>query len=252
MYPTFARVLIVAVLILLFSASASTAKEDSSRNWGFDAALYSAYMWRGINYSDGFVLQPDLWFGMGPFTFDIWANFELENEVDLAGEFSEVDFSLTFDQSVAVADLTFGVIYYTFPATDDAETIELFAGATLTAFPFDPSLTIYVDIDEADGAYFDLGFGGTVFGDPGLTGIDWRGHLGFATSGYNKFYFGDGTVSPGSSFNDISLEVSKTFALSGFTLTPTAGFSSIINDGLRDLVADEDNFWIGVIFGWHG
>lgn len=247
----FKLVILVVLLFVVCSASAFAYSEDdeSAFTWGFEGGFVSKYVFRGILSTDGICFQPDFWIGTGPFTFDIWGNMDMDDANEAGWEFSEVDFTLSYDHSFPLVDVTAGATYYMFPAIDADETTEVFAGAAFIDFPFTPSLTVYYDVQDAEGMYFDLGFGGTVGGTNDVTGMDWDAHLGYGTSEYNDYYFGAGDSSIGPGFNDFSLEISRTFAMKGFYIKPMAGCSFIIDDDIRDLVADPDNYWFGIFAG---
>jgi len=98
--------------------------------------LVSAYVFRGVTYNDGPCLQPYVETGAGGFTFNVWGNFDL-NDYEVggtdtlkAGDFSEVDFTLSYGASLGETELTVGVMEFLFPeGGPDTNTGELFLSA---------------------------------------------------------------------------------------------------------------------------
>jgi hypothetical protein len=244
--------LIAAVFVFAFSASAFAQWDDEDEDpfyFGFEAGFSSRAMWRGIIVSDAINFQPDFWAGFGPVEFNAWGIMDLQNINDRQWEFGRVDLSLTYDHSFDMFDVTAGGIYYLNPDNNDRNTIETFAGVKFPAIPLDPSLTVYWDLQEAEGVYYDLGVEGVIGGTDDITGMDWNAHLGYATGGYNNFYFGDATTDFGPALTDFRFEISRKFAFGGWYLRPVAGFSALVDNELRDKAADADNFWFGVFAG---
>ena len=82
--------------------------------------LQSAYVWRGVTFNDGAVLQPSMNVehpaGVG---FNAWGNMDLDdyNNTLESGEMSEVDLTLYYNLPVEQVDMSVGYIEYLFPAT---------------------------------------------------------------------------------------------------------------------------------------
>jgi hypothetical protein len=80
----------------------------------------SAYVWRGITFNDGYVVQPSMDVAAGNFGFNVWGNLDGDDYDDSldSGEFSEIDLTLTYAVEAGPVGLTFGYIEYLFPTTD--------------------------------------------------------------------------------------------------------------------------------------
>jgi hypothetical protein len=119
----------------------------------------SAYVWRGLTFNDGFVLQPSVDVAAGGFAFNVWGNFDV-NDYDGAvseGEFSEVDLTLSYTFDLGAVSVDIGVIEYLFPAGGDSTT-ELFAGMGYElGAGFSLAATLYYDIDQVDDYYLTAG-----------------------------------------------------------------------------------------------
>lgn len=130
-----------------------------------DAALgvdvNSAYVWRGITFNDGMVIQPSLDVSKGGFNVNVWGNIDIDDYNDTlnSGEFSEVDLTLSYSHSIDSMDLSVGIIEYLFP-NGGKGTAEIYASGTINlpaGFSF--GLTAYYDIDEVDDYYISAGPG---------------------------------------------------------------------------------------------
>ena len=213
--------------------------------------FFGKYIWRGQNVSDDPVFEPGLTVSSGNASVSIWGNMDLTNINGNSGDFSELDY--TFDYSGAVpgidwAEYSIGLIYYDFPGTAAPATTELYWGFSFDA-PLSPSITVYHDIDEADGTYVSLGVGhsvekiGELWGAP--VGMELGASLGWGSSSYNKYYWG---IS-GSKVNDLTLSASFPFEVGGLTVVPSLNYVTLLSDSVRATDAynrDSDYFYAGI------
>jgi Bacterial protein of unknown function (Gcw_chp) len=139
---------------------------------GADVGLFNAYVWRGITYTNKFVVQPDVYLtvpvGSASITAGGWGNVEpgsyngaeaiSENGTDGAGlaEFDwwgEVGFPVG-----PKTTLTAGLTGYVFPNNDgftsDANTVEVYAKAAFDVL-LTPKIAMWYDVDKIKGAYFE-------------------------------------------------------------------------------------------------
>jgi uncharacterized protein (TIGR02001 family) len=130
-------------------AEEMAAASDTSASASFNVA--SRYVWRGQTLSEGFVLQPSITATWGGFSANLWSNVDLDavEEDDDSIAMNETDLTLSYGGSVGPVALTAGVIHYDF---DGADTQEAFLTAGLDTM-LSPSLTVYYDFDEGDGAF---------------------------------------------------------------------------------------------------
>jgi len=127
--------------------------------------MNSAYVWRGITFNDGTVIQPSVDLGL-PYGFgvNVWGNFDVD-DYDGAmknAEFSEIDITVSVSRSIGEVECGAGFIEYLFPhqgGTNGASagTREIY-GSVGFDVPGDVSLalTLYYDIDEIEDFYANL------------------------------------------------------------------------------------------------
>lgn len=115
--------------------------------------VMSNYVWRGQKLSNSWVIQPSVGITYGSFDANIWANYDSDSVIDEGdghGEFTETDLTVSYTYSIDKLALTAGYIYYALTGTNDTQ--EIFISSTYDMF-LNPSLTIYYDYDEGQGAF---------------------------------------------------------------------------------------------------
>lgn len=139
---------------------------------GWDAALLSSYVWRGVTLTNKPVLEPDLYvtfpLGKASLTAGGWANIELgkydgSDDISEAGgesafNVSEFDWWGEIGVPVGKATLTAGATGYIYPNdagyTKESNTIEVYGKAALDV-PLSPKLSAYYDVDKVKGLYLE-------------------------------------------------------------------------------------------------
>ena len=208
---------LIAGLIAVWGGFAGTARAQYSA--GVDTAFVSKYIWRGQRLTNDLSFQPSLTVGAGGFAFNAWGTMDLtavntadgitipedpavtpgDNDNGLKGQFSEVDYTFSYDHSFANVSLGGGVIFYTFPQRSStlATTEEIYGSVSFDSVPLAPSATLYIDVDETSagggstGIYFLLAAGHSIpTGSDVLTSLDLSASLSFANSGFGSFYYG--------------------------------------------------------------
>lgn len=125
------------------------------------ADVNSAYVWRGITFNDGMVIQPSVDVAQGGFNFNVWGNMDVGkyNDTLESGEFSEIDLTVSYGFDVKMVSITVGYIEYLFPAGGDG-TREVYG--SLGVEPVDGltgGFDAYWDFDEVEGYYLNLNLG---------------------------------------------------------------------------------------------
>ncbi len=115
----------------------------------------TAYVWRGLTFNNGFVLQPSLDVASNGFDINVWSNFDLDSyngAVD-SGNFSEVDLTASYTHKIGPVDASIGVVEYLFPGGGDS-TEEVFLGLSMDiGAGFSVGSTLYYDFNQVDDFY---------------------------------------------------------------------------------------------------
>lgn len=176
-----------------------------------EIGLYSAYVWRGQVLNDNMVVQPSVTLAKGPFSLNIWGNWNASENA--ANDTGEIDYTAAYTL-VDTDDVTMdvGMIFYTFPGSGNGAsyTEEVFASATFNNILFTPVATVYYDVDQADGFYGNLAISQGVEISDALT-AEIGGSVGYGSKNYNEYYFGNNTHN--GAVNDYNVYVSAEYAL---------------------------------------
>ena len=199
----------------------------------------SAYVWRGITFNDGLVVQPSMDVTAGDFGFNVWGNLDVDDYDDTLdkGEFSEIDLTLTYALQAGPVGLTAGYIEYLFPTTEDggAEgTREFFLDAGLE--PVDglsTGITGYYDCHAIQDYYLNAYVGYGISLDSGLS-IDCGAAVGYAGEDFAKAYGGTD-----SGFYDYTLTLGLGYDINDMiSVSATVGYTDAIDD---DVLPDVDD-----------
>jgi len=253
--PDAKRPMVLALAVACVVAAGAHAEEpkEPEKQWsaGVDLTYNSKYVWRGINVTNDPVFQPSVTFAWKGLSLNVWGNMDLTNVNGNNDEFNELDFTLDYSGSVGKLGYSVGVIYYHFPNTPFPGTTELYGSLGLDVL-LSPTLTVYADIDEADGFYATLSVGHTFedvvkFSELASMGIEAGASVGFADGDHNAYYFGVDDSGP----VDVTVGVSFPIAVGEHvTVTPALNYSNLLDDDLADGVGRDSNFWAGVTLGF--
>lgn len=161
------RKFVVGASIVALATFAQSVAAQTTIGW--DAALNSSYVWRGLTLSGKPVVQPDLYvtipLGKASLTAGGWANIELGKydapDIGEGGGHSSLDLT-EFDWwgevavPAGVATITGGVTGYIYPNdfgfTSDVNTIEIYGKVGLGVL-LNPKVSAYYDIKAVKGLY---------------------------------------------------------------------------------------------------
>lgn len=242
--------LLLVVLALWVSAAPALALGPL----GLDAALplQSKYIWRGMNQSNDYVLQPSLDVGVFGFTFGVWANMDLTDINDLSGDFTEIDYKLAYQLGLPFIELGAGFLFYDYPAHDRDNTSEFYLSAK-TSVILSPSLALFQDIDKYKGAYWLATIAhGFQLGESSK--LDMTAGLGLGSENFIKGYYPmdpdlpwNPEFSNGASITDFYIDLRIPFHPIPFlTIAPNVTWTSLVGDAKDSVAAVPDE---SVYFG---
>ncbi len=138
------------------------------------ADALSSYVWRGITVNKDAVVQPS--FAVehdSGLALEVWANFDIgDNDGDFEkGEFSEIDFDVSYTLDLNPVSVTLGYVEYTYPAQierigngDNGERDVVYEPvkadrdvyvrvAMELPYGFEVDLSVYQDLSTSEGTY---------------------------------------------------------------------------------------------------
>lgn len=204
---------VLSVLFLALGATGTALGAEATA--GADVA--SAYIWRGITFNDGLVVQPyvDVAAENG-FAINVWGNYDIDdydNTLD-DNEFSEIDLTLSYGFSLDPVDITVGHIEYLFPNGGEG-TSEVFLSAYVS--PLDgvsAGIDAYYDYDVVEDYYISASLAYDVTLDSGL-GLGVGASAGYAGE--------DFTIGPDDGLHEYTFS-----ANASYPITDAVGLSAFI------------------------
>lgn len=234
----FAGIVAAAVLFTAGSAWAGEVTADVNT----DVSILTDYVWRGQNYGEGGVIQPNLSIGFGyGLSLGVWANYNIDDDRYASShQVNEVDYTIDYSRDLGPIGISLGAIYYDFPRTGGADTQEWYVGATVNTL-LSPSVTVYRDFHEIDGTYITLGIGHDLEVNDRTT-LSFGAGLAWGNEAYHNGYFGV----KDDSLSDYNVSLSLAYALSDkITVTPMVVYTGLADDDLEDAAEagfyDEDS-----------
>jgi hypothetical protein len=136
------------------SGPGPNAKVPATFAWGLETDVTNKYLWRGITYNEGLVLQPNLFASYGNFSAGAWGNivaFDKHQDVKQ----NELDLILTYAYSIGKLELDHTLTAYFYPGRpDDPPTCEFFLGAGYPIGAFTLVSSIAADLIAYPGSLY--------------------------------------------------------------------------------------------------
>ena len=253
-------------------------EEDSLFEAGFDADIYTAYVFRNQVYNDRPVAQPCVWAdftGLDPFYFGfyIWQNYDLTNRrrEEMRGEWNETDYNVHVGATVwsnedETMSLTLEAGHEWFVnnvkdeySKDYASSCEIYVKAEFET----PFVTPYGQISHAyrylDATHYELGLKRDFalmeempLGESLTLGVDWN--VNFGSGKYLDYLYGVGRGydaeeddflrSNKDGIGGTTLKFALTWQLCDyFSVGGVLAYTSLLNESLRNSYRDS---------GWYG
>ena len=237
------RILIVSIILVLGFSIGSLYAEGPEVSGSASVDVMSRYVWRGIKLSNSYVVQPSVGITYGGFGANLWANWD--SDWSDSGEHTETDLTLNYAFSVDKLSLDAGYIYYALESAGDTQEIYVSAGYDVL---LSPTLTIYYDYEEGNGAFIVTSIGHSFEFSEGIAL-----NLG-ASASYNIENVVMGTDASGKKFSDFyngdisaSVSIPVTDAVS---VEPVMAYSfSLSDDAEYAIEAMSDDADSSVVYG---
>jgi hypothetical protein len=154
---------VILAMILSVCCSVGSLYAEEIKTTGYASVdVLSNYVWRGQKLSNTWVVQPSVGISYGSFGANLWGNYDSDAKIDEGsghGEFTETDITLNYTHTMDKLTLTAGYIYYALNNANDTQEVYLSAGYDIL---LKPTLTVYYDFDEGQGAFLVASIGHTV------------------------------------------------------------------------------------------
>ncbi|MBV5318747.1 MAG: MltA-interacting MipA family protein [Desulfobulbaceae bacterium] len=244
----------MAALVALAAGGGATQATAATATAALDTN--SAYVWRGLTFNDGFVVQPSVDVSANGFALNVWANYDLDDYNGLVEEnqFSEVDLTASYAFKLGAVDASVGIVEYTFPTTYPTanegapkavkNTAEVFAGLAYDlGRGFVVSTKLYYDIDEVNDFYVTGGLGYS-YSINDKTTLGLSGLISYAGEDFSAFYAPDST--DGGFFNYMLTASVKYMATEAFGITASINYTDSMDDNVLPDTNVDTTFFGGV------
>ena len=204
--------------------------------------LVSTYLFRGVDVTEGPAVQPFASLGLGNsgLSIGVWSSFAIADRGETValgapkGSLDEVDITAAFNRTFGPAAVGVGYIAYLFPAeSQDYKTQEVFGTLGLPGLPLAPTVSVFYDFDGgADREADDID---SIEGVYALFGIGQRFGIGLPLDvGANVSWTEQEALRGDVGFNDLNVWAGVPIPFQGLTVTPTVGFTHLLNGALID------------------
>ncbi len=241
--------LTLCLALLVPTVAAAMGPVDLSAEVGW----FGRYLWRGMTLQDAAVVQPELSASLGGFGLSVWGNVDADG-ADGATGFNKYDFTVSYGVGLPVASLDFGFVYYALPDASERNTAEAYASASAGVL-LSPTLTVYRDVDQIDGWYWEAGVSHGLPLSPSA-GVEVAARAGAGSDRYLAGYFPTavskaleaGTTA--SSLTDLAFTMAVPWHPTPLaTVTPSVTWSTLMDDAsdsVEDAGGDADSLVWGV------
>jgi hypothetical protein len=216
---TSARNTIAAAAAALILASAGAAGAETAGSAYGSLGIVSQYVWRGQELSKEAAVQPSVGFTYGAYSANLWSNYDTDLE-----EMNETDLTLSYSRTMGNVGLSLGYIYYGLEGLADTQELYLtLSYATLLS----PSVTIYYDFDEGDGAFITASVGHS-FPLPGNTTLKLGASAGFCAGNEVMGLDEDGEAISAPYYGEVSAALA--IPVGKLTIEPRLAWSTALSD----------------------
>ncbi len=250
------------IILVALTLCVACQSVQSPASMDANVGVASQYIFRGVPQNEQGALQADMGVslptdGDGTLSFNYWSNWDLSNDAGDAvlpngngGKLSEIDLTGSWSKDLNGTAFEVGLISYNFPNGAGGSTTELFASFGWDKWGLSPSVTVYVDFDQVDGAYLNgsISKGYEVSEN---TSAEVSLGLGYTDEDHASAYYGAAE----SGLADLLLTASIAHTYDeGPTVSAFVSTSQIVGSDLEDAVEaagmDADNTWAGLSIGW--
>jgi hypothetical protein len=225
---------LIALLAIIISLGCITYQAEAIETSGSASLdIYSSYMWRGFELHEDVAIQPSVGITYGGFGANLWSDINADT-----GEITETDVTVTYAFSKDMFGFDIGYIFYGLEGID--ETQELYIAVSYDTL-LSPSLTLYYDFDEGDGAFIVASVGHDIAVNQDIAvslgaSMSYNAESEYAIGDYSALHNGEISVST-------SIPVYEAISVS-----PMLAYSFSLSDDAEEALENADgdsNFFYG-------
>lgn len=225
---------LIALLAIIISLGCITYQAEAIETSGSASLdIYSSYMWRGFELHEDVAIQPSVGITYGGFGANLWSDINADT-----GEITETDVTVTYAFSKDMFGFDIGYIFYGLEGID--ETQELYIAVSYDTL-LSPSLTLYYDFDEGDGAFIVASVGHDIAVNQDIAvslgaSMSYNAESEYAIGDYSALHNGEISVST-------SIPVYEAISIS-----PMLAYSFSLSDDAEEALENADgdsNFFYG-------
>jgi hypothetical protein len=250
----FRKILDVGSLFILlnisgFAADSTEVVEDElpAVSYGFENDFITQYIWRGISYNEGFILQPSVWIEYDGFTFYTWGSLTL-NDKHNNPKNHEVDFAVQYTYQYEELFIEPSIAYYIYPGQEEAPpTAEANLKLAYTLLEIEVYTNVCLDVLEYPGSLSgDIGLKKSLFENDDVN-IFADISTGWANKKFNKTYVGESDENDLFNFVRFAFEM-EYYVSENIYLKPHAEYYYIFSPVLKS-VSGNNLTNLGLLFG---
>jgi hypothetical protein len=232
------KTLFILMIMVMLCAVPVIAQSDTPEVSGSASVdVMSNYVWRGFKLSNSIVIQPSAGITYDGFGANLWSN--LDTDFDDSFEHTETDVTLNYSFSKGKFSFDVGYIYYALEAAEDTQEIYLSIGYEVL---LSPTLTIYYDFDEGDGAYITASIGHDIELTKGIAlslgaSASYNANSDYSIGDYSDFHNGEISA---------SLSIPVTDAIS---VGPMMAFSFPLSNDAEDAIEAISDGDSSIVYG---
>lgn len=247
------RILIGSFVVL--SACCIHASAQSLPTVGSDLIIKSKYLFRGAEFNDTPVFQPDVWINWSGLTLSGWTSVNMDRSGiypgDKAGDVTDLGYSAEYAKTLDKLTLKAGYASYHYEGYNGfPSTAEVYEGAAYDFGVLQSQVSAYEDVDYigTKSVYLNARLSRTFAIDKlSLTTAAW---CGYGTDDHNAYYFGFA----GDGLTDVGATIGLSYPLPGrlakyMTVSVDCSVYQLVDQDLRDYVKDNGGDDFNVVCG---
>jgi len=244
--------LIMASALIMTPIAFSETREEPGADagnrttFGFESDFSSRYIWHGLAFSSGPVLQNSAWISKANLTASVWSNLDLDTATEVS-RLNELDLSLAYETSLHKLGIQASLQTYLYPDQPESpSTAEISLTLSYGTPVLQPFMIHTFDIKEYGGAYFgELGLRSSwEFNDK--VSAEAMIETGYGSGKFYRAYVGEFK----SAFQHICFEATATWNISNsLYVRPHFATATIFNNAIKRAVEKPTLVQIGIALG---